>query len=75
MGEPVKKIVGHKSPYFQDEFPTLASSGTEGTDKPKETPDKKEGETVKEQQYGPGPSLRPQSMLFFIISCINSMLS
>lgn len=63
MGEPVKRIVGHKSPYFQEEFPTLAASGSEGSDKPKDTGDKKDGEPVKEQQYGPGPSLRPQSKL------------
>lgn len=61
MGEPVKNIVGHKSPYFQEEFPTLAASGTDGTDKAKETTEKKEGDAAKEQQYGPGPSLRPQS--------------
>lgn len=62
MGEPVKNIVGHKSPYFQEEFPTLAASGTEGTDKAKDTGDKKEADTAKEQQYGPGPSLRPQNV-------------
>ncbi|KAL4218896.1 cell differentiation [Mactra antiquata] len=62
MGEPVKRVVGHKSPYFQEEFPTLAASGSEGTDKPKEVGDKKDGEPAKEQQYGPGPSLRPQNV-------------
>ena len=55
MGEPPKPVVGHKSPYFQDEFPSLASTGE---DKGKEG-DKKDSE-IKEQ-YGPGPSLRPQS--------------
>lgn len=59
MGEPVKRVVGHKSPNFQEEFPTLAASGSE--DKQKEGGDKKDGETTKEPQYGPGPSLRPQS--------------
>ena len=62
MGEPVKRIVGHKSPNFQEEFPTLASSGSD-TDK-KDGAEKKEGETTKEPQYGPGPSLRPQSKCF-----------
>lgn len=56
MGEPPKPVVGHKSPYFQDEFPSLASTGE---DKGKEG-DKKDTE-VKEQ-YGPGPSLRPQNV-------------
>ena len=58
MGEPPKPVVGHKSPYFQDEFPSLASTGD---DKGKEG-DKKDSE-IKEQ-YGPGPSLRPQSNCF-----------
>ena len=47
-------IVGQQSPLFQEEFPTLKSAGEE---KPKET--KKDEE--KDTQYGPGPSLRPQS--------------
>ena len=55
----MKRLVGHKSPYFQEEFPSLAASGTE-TDK-KDSTDKKEADGAKEQQYGPGPSLRPQS--------------
>ena len=55
IGETPKPVVGHKSPYFQDEFPSLASTGDE---KGKEG-DKKD--TDVKEQYGPGPSLRPQS--------------
>ena len=42
-----------QSPFFQEEFPTLA-----GGDK---SPQSKDEEESKEAQYGPGPSLRPQS--------------
>lgn len=51
-----KNVVGQQSPLFQDEFPTLKSAGEE---KPKDV--KKEED--KDTQYGPGPSLRPQSKL------------
>ena len=44
-----------QSPFFQEEFPTLS-----GGEKSPQT--KKEEE--KEPQYGPGPSLRPQSECF-----------
>ncbi|KAK3602381.1 hypothetical protein CHS0354_011217, partial [Potamilus streckersoni] len=57
MGEPAAKgVVGHQSPLFQQEFPTLAASGDE---KEKEVNKKEEN---KEPQYGPGPSLRPQNV-------------
>ena len=42
-------------PYFQEEFPKLASGAEE-----KSQQQKKEDEN-KDTQYGPGPSLRPQS--------------
>jgi len=42
-----------KSAQFQDEFPELAGGVDENV-----APSKKE---IKEVQYGPGPSLRPQS--------------
>ena len=45
------------SPFFQEEFPTLAIGGEEKSD---EQQTKKE-DANKESQYGPGPSLRPQS--------------
>ena len=48
-------LVSHQSPAFQEEFPSLAPE-----EKGKET--KKEEES-KDTQYGPGPSLRPQSEL------------
>ena len=49
------KLLDQKSPYFQDEFPELAVGPEE-----KAQQSKKEEES-KESQYGPGPSLRPQS--------------
>lgn len=51
-------LVSHQSPAFQEEFPLLAPE-----EKTKET--KKEEEN-KDFQYGPGPSLRPQSQLEFL---------
>ena len=48
---------GQQSPFFQEEFPKLATGG--GEEKCADPP-KKEEES-KESQYGPGPSLRPQS--------------
>ena len=47
-------FLDQKSPFFQEEFPSLVSGGEE-----KSPQQKKEEE--KEPQYGPGPSLRPQS--------------
>ncbi|CAL1533961.1 unnamed protein product [Lymnaea stagnalis] len=51
-------LVSHQSPLFQEEFPSLAQE-----EKSKETaqPIKKE-EDIKDTQYGPGPSLRPQNV-------------
>ena len=65
MGEPPKPVVGHKSPYFQDEFPSLAATGEE---KGKEG-DKKD--TDVKEQYGPGPSLRPQSKHLPTLFCLS----
>ena len=61
IGEAPKPVVGHKSPYFQDEFPSLAATGE---DKGKEG-DKKD--TDVKEQYGPGPSLRPQSKYLTVL--------
>ena len=47
--------VGQQSPFFQEEFPQLAPGGEE------KSPQQKKEEEGKESQYGPGPSLRPQS--------------
>lgn len=54
-------LVSHQSPLFQEEFPSLAQE-----EKNKETvqPIRKE-EDLKDTQYGPGPSLRPQSKFYF----------
>lgn len=52
-------LVSHQSPAFQEEFPSLAPE-----EKGKET--KKEEEN-KDTQYGPGPSLRPQSKLALLL--------
>ncbi|XP_059171972.1 protein PRRC2C-like isoform X2 [Physella acuta] len=51
-------LVSHQSPLFQEEFPSLAQE-----EKNKETvqPIRKE-EDLKDTQYGPGPSLRPQNV-------------
>ncbi len=56
-------FLDQKSPFFQEEFPSLVSGGEE---KPPQQKEEKE----KEPQYGPGPSLRPQSKLL-----INVILS
>ena len=50
-------FLNQESPFFQEEFPKLVSGGDE-----KSQPEKNE-EEEKEPQYGPGPSLRPQSKL------------
>ena len=50
-------LVSHQSPLFQEEFPSLAQE-----EKNKEqTQTTKKDEDNKDTQYGPGPSLRPQS--------------
>lgn len=54
--------MSHQSPLFQEEFPSLAL-GEE-----KETKDIKKKEEKTDTQYGPGPSLRPQSELYVIQS-------
>ena len=51
------KLTAHKS-RFQEEFPELAAGGAD------DRAQKKEDES-KELQYGPGPSLRPQSKTAF----------
>lgn len=48
-------FLDQRSPFFQEEFPRLAPGGEEKSTPPKEK------EENKESQYGPGPSLRPQS--------------
>jgi len=57
-------LVSHQSPLFQEEFPSLAQD-----DKSKEAtvnqPTKRE-EEIKDTQYGPGPSLRPQSKYYIL---------
>ena len=50
-------FLDQKSPFFQEEFPSLVSGGEE------KSPQQKM-EEEKEPQYGPGPSLRPQSKIF-----------
>jgi len=52
------KLITHKS-RFQEEFPELAAGADDKTQK-------KEDEN-KELQYGPGPSLRPQSELSSLV--------
>ena len=52
---PIGGYVGQQSPFFQEEFPQLAPGGEE------KSPQQKKEEDGKESQYGPGPSLRPQS--------------
>ena len=49
--------MSHQSPLFQEEFPSLAAE-----EKSKETAQPTKKEEIKDTQYGPGPSLRPQSM-------------
>ena len=52
-------MLNKKQSQFQDEFPELAA-GVEDAGQA----GKREREEVKEPQYGPGPSLRPQSKPF-----------
>ena len=54
-------FLDQQSPFFQEEFPKLVSGGGDE----KSPPPSKEEE--KEPQYGPGPSLRPQSEYNFSI--------
>ena len=56
-----KGVLDQSSPFFQEEFPSLATGGEEKSDT-----QKKEDED-KEPQYGPGPSLRPQSKCIFLL--------
>ena len=62
-------FVGQQSPFFQEEFPQLASGG--GDEK---SPQQKKEEESKESQYGPGPSLRPQSKPIEFIDSITQLL-
>lgn len=43
--------------YFQQEFPSLQAAGD---------PEKAKEKDAADDNYGPGPSLRPQSNYFFI---------
>ena len=49
-------FVGQGSPFFQEEFPKLSAGDGKLEEKSK---DKDQG--IQDNQYGPGPSLRPQS--------------
>ena len=53
-------LVSHQSPLFQEEFPSLAAQ-EEAKNKEATTQPTKKEEDIKDTQYGPGPSLRPQS--------------
>ena len=53
-------FLDQRSPFFQEEFPKLGPGGEERSTQPKEK------EESKESQYGPGPSLRPQSELIVL---------
>ena len=53
-----KGIVDQNSPFFREEFPTLASGAAD--DKSGDGGARKEGDS-KDTPYGPGPNLRPQS--------------
>ena len=55
-------FLDQKSTLFQEEFPQLAA-GREG-----HLCTSRENDVVKETQYGPGPSLRPQSMCCALLS-------
>jgi len=59
------KLTAPKS-RFQEEFPELAAGGAADDRAPRKE------EENKELQYGPGPSLRPQSMnLFTLVLILN----
>ena len=51
--------MGQGSPFFQEEFPKLSAGDGKLEEKSK---DKDQG--TQDNQYGPGPSLRPQSKFF-----------
>merc|ERR1712142_883267 len=53
--KPQGGFLNQESPFFQEEFPSLSSGSAENSQQEKK---KEEGE----QQYGPGPSLRPQNV-------------
>lgn len=55
-GGPERNFLGQQSPFFPQEFPKLA-----GGDAPTEGNQK----SSVDSQYGPGPSLRPQSKFIF----------
>ena len=57
-------FLDQKSTLFQEEFPQLAA-GREG-----HLCTSRENDVVKETQYGPGPSLRPQSMCCALLSFV-----
>lgn len=52
-------FLAHQSPLFQQEFPKLSSGDGQNA----QTGQKSGSDT----QYGPGPSLRPQSKLCFFL--------
>lgn len=51
--EPTPNFLAHQSPFFQQEFPSLSGADSAATTGPTTKTDS--------TQYGPGPSLRPQS--------------
>lgn len=61
-GGPKRGVVDQSSPFFQEEFPTLATGAEDKSDQ-----QLKKEEESKESQYGPGPSLRPQSKKSFLL--------
>lgn len=56
-------LVSHRSSLFQEEFPSLAQE--EKHKEPVQTIKKED--VVRDIQYGPGPSLRPQSKSFDVL--------
>ena len=66
MGNKKKQgeFLNQQSPFFQEEFPKLVSGGEEKTLLPLKQ------EEEKEAQYGPGPSLRPQSKCVCDLVCV-----
>ena len=58
-GPHAPSYLGHQSPFFQQEFPQLATQGQSGSDASGATG--KSGRGDHAATYGPGLSLRPQS--------------
>ncbi|CAG0886609.1 unnamed protein product [Darwinula stevensoni] len=58
-GPHAPSYLGHQSPFFQQEFPQLATQGQSGSDASGSTG--KSGRGDHAATYGPGPSLRPQN--------------